>query len=131
MDRSQILTAFNDHFMQFVEDIQSVFPGNIDIATLHTSLSSLRKVNPRLLINSFKKHISGIYRTEIEKGNISFFIENDYKSYLNENGVQSANMILEKIDCLRDPIRQMNTVDQSKIMKYLQNLTKLSDNYNS
>ena len=131
MDRSQILTAFNDHFMQFVEDIQSVFPDNIDIATLHTSLSSLRKVNPRLLNNSFKKHISGIYRTEIEKGNISFFIENDYKSYLNENGVQSANMILEKIDCLRDPIRQMNTVDQSKIMKYLQNLTKLSDNYNS
>jgi hypothetical protein len=130
MDKPQILTAFNDHFMQFVEDIKRVFPDNMDIATLHTSLSSLRKLNPCLLIKSFKKHISGVYRTEIEKGNISFFIENDYKSYLNENGVQSANMLLEKIDCLREPIRQMNKNDQDKIMKYLQNLTKLGDNYN-
>ena len=130
MDKPQILTAFNDHFMQFVEDIKRVFPDNMDIATLHTSLSSLRKLNPCLLIKSFKKHISGVYRTEIEKGNISFFIENDYKSYLNENGVQSANMLLEKIDCLREPIRQMNKNDQDKIMKYLQNITKLGDNYN-
>jgi len=102
----------------------------MDIATLYISLSSLRKLNPCLLIKSFKKHISGVYRTEIEKGNISFFIENDYKKVLNENGVQSANVLLEKIDCLRDPIRQMNKNDQDKIMKYLQNLTKLSDNYN-
>jgi hypothetical protein len=130
MDKPQILTAFNDHFMQFVEDIKIVFPDNMDIATLHISLSSLRKLNPCLLIKSFKKHISGVYRTEIEKGNISFFIENDYKKVLNENGVQSANVLLEKIDCLRDPIRQMNKNDQDKIMKYLQNLTKLSDNYN-
>jgi hypothetical protein len=130
MDKPQILTAFNDHFMQFVEDIKIVFPDNMDIATLYISLSSLRKLNPCLLIKSFKKHISGVYRTEIEKGNISFFIENDYKKVLNENGVQSANVLLEKIDCLRDPIRQMNKNDQDKIMKYLQNLTKLSDNYN-
>jgi len=38
-------------------------------------------------------------------------------------------MILEKIDCLRGPVRNMNNEDQQKVMKYLQNLTKLSDMY--
>ena len=66
---------------------------------------------------------------EIQKGDIAFFIENDYKSFLNDKGINAPNVILEKIDCLRGPVRQMNGEDQAKVIKYLQNLMKLSDMY--
>ena len=129
MDKTQILGAFNDHFIQFVEDVQIVFPDNVDIATFRSALTQIRKANPRLVITAFKEHVSGIYRNEIEKGNINFFIDTDYQSYLAEKGVQGSSMILEKIDCLREPVRNMNNEDQQKVIKYLQNLTKLSDMY--
>lgn len=129
MDKTQILTAFNDHFMQFVQDIQLVFPDNSDIAAVSIALSKLRKANPRLLIMSFKEHVVSSYRKEIEKGDINFFITNDYQNDLNNIGVNSSNQILEKIDCLRGPVRDMNANDQAKVIKYLQNLLKLSDMY--
>lgn len=129
MDKTQILSAFNDHFMQFVQDIQLVFPENSDIATVSLALGKLRKANPRLLIMSFKEHVVSGYRKEIEEGDINFFINNDYQNDLNNIGVGSSNQILEKIDCLREPVRDMNTNDQAKVIKYMQNLLKLSDMY--
>ena len=129
MYKSQLLSAFNDHFMQFVEDIQLVFPDNSDIATVSLALGKLRKANPRLLIMSFKEHVVSGYRKEIEKGDINFFINNDYQKDLNNIGVGSSNQILEKIDCLRGPVREMNKSDQDKVIKYMQNLLKLSDMY--
>ena len=127
MDKTQILAAFNDHFIQFVEDIQLVFPDNTDIASVSLALGKLRKANPRLLIMSFKEHVVSGYRNEIEKGDINFFITNDYQNDLNNIGVSSSNKILEKIDCLRGPVRDMNKSEQDKVIKYLQNLLKLSD----
>ena len=127
MDQRQILSAFNDHFMEFVDDVQSVFPNNDDIATVKTSLVSFRKTNPRLILLAFKEHVIGKYRNEIQKGDINFFIDKDYQQDV--NGIGSAKMILEKIDCLRQPIRDMNEDDQSKVIKYMQNLMKLSDMY--
>ena len=129
MDKPQILSAFNDHFMQFVQDVQLVFPDNSDIATISLALGKLRKANPRLLIMSFKEHVVSGYRKEIEEGNINFFINNDYQKDLNNIGVGSSNQILEKIDCLRGPVRDMNKNEQDKVMKYMQNLLKLSDLY--
>ena len=129
MDKTQILSAFNDHFMQFVQDIQLVFPDNSDIAAVSLALGKLRKANPRLLIMSFKEHVVSGYRKEIEKGDINFFINNDYQNDLNNIGLGSSNQILEKIDCLRGPVRDMNQNDQEKVIKYMQNLLKLSDMY--
>ena len=48
---------------------------------------------------------------------------------MNNIGVGSSNQILEKIDCLRGPVRDMNKNEQDKVMKYMQNLLKLSDMY--
>lgn len=130
MDKSQILSAFNDHFTEFVEDVQLVFPDNVDIATLHSAISKVRKANPKLVIKAFNEHVIGSYSNEIEKGDINFFIDNDYKKDLISLGMAgSSNAILEKIDCLRQPVRDMGEEDQKKVMKYIQNLTKLCKMY--
>ena len=44
---SNILTAFNDHFVEFVTDIQSVFPEDHDILVAKNSLLAIRKANQK------------------------------------------------------------------------------------
>ena len=129
MDKSQILTAFNDHFSEFVKDIQLVFPDNADVATLYSAISKVRKINPKLIIKAFNEYVVGSYSEQIVQGDINFFINNDYKNDL--NNVKSSNMILEKIDCLRKPVKEMGKDDQVKVMKYLQNLNKLCEMYSN
>lgn len=124
---SQILTAFNNHFTEFIEDVRRVFPNDVDIATAANALSKLRKANPRIIIKGFKQYVSQPYKTEIEAGEIEFFIKKDYTK---DVGGDSASLILEKIDMLRKPISEMNANEQKKVVKYLQNLTKLADMYN-
>jgi len=118
---SNILSAFNDHFVEFVTDVQSVFPEDHDILVAKNSLLAIRKANPKMIVK--------IWNTYIEKGDISFFINKDYSQDL----VYASNpdKIIESIDRLRMPIKLMNPVDQAKTMKYIQNLTKLAAMYES
>ena len=76
---SQILKGFNDHFMEFVEDIERVFPDDTDISTVKNSFTELRKANPKMVIKVYKEQILDLYREQIESGNIDFFIDKDYK----------------------------------------------------
>ena len=124
---SQILSAFNDHFTEFVDDIKRVFPNDVDIATAANALAKLRKANPKIIIMAFKQFVSSPYKKEIESGEIEFFINKDYSQDI---GGDSASLILSKIDLLRKPVSEMNEGEQEKVIKYLQNLTKLADLYN-
>jgi hypothetical protein len=121
---SNILTAFNDHFMDFVSDIQSVFPNDVDILTAKNSLLAIRKANPKMIVKIWNSCIVSKYKNEIEAGNISFFINKDYSEDVSE--AQNSDKIMEIIDKFREPIRQMSAENQSKTMKYIQNLTKLA-----
>jgi hypothetical protein len=133
MDKTQILSAFNTHFLEFIADVQRVFPQDKDIATALNSIQLAKKMNPRLIIMAFKEHFATKYRAEILAGDLDFFINNDYNKDLSEiklGPIGSPSVILEKIDCLREPVKQMPAEEQQKVIKYLQNLTKLCDLYN-
>lgn len=125
---SQILKAFNNHFLEFVEDVKRVFPEDVDIATAASALEKLKKANPKMIIMAFKQYVSEPYKTEIEAGELEFFISKDYSADL--SSTNSSSVILEKIDLLRKPISEMKEEEQEKVIKYLQNLTKLADMYN-
>jgi len=126
--QSSILTAFNEHFIEFISDIQAVFPEDVDILSAKNSLLMIKKANPKMIIKIWKTHIVDKYVEQIEKGDISFFINKDYSSDLSKSYF-SSNKIMEGIDRLRAPIREMTSENQEKTMKYIQNLTKLSTLY--
>lgn len=128
MDKSQILKGFNDHFVEFVEDVERVFPDDNDISTVKESFIQMRKANPRLVIKAFNEYFLNKYRREIESGNIDFFIKKDYNTDLSVVG--DSDYILKKIDVLRNPVKNMKEEDQNKVIKYIQNLSKLCDIYN-
>lgn len=124
---STILTAFNDHFMEFVNDIISVFPEDADILTAKNSFTLIRKANPKMIIKIWHKYVVEKYEEVIESGDISFFISKDYKDDL--TNAENSEKITEAIDRLRNPVRLMTPEDQEKVMKYIQNLKKLSTIY--
>lgn len=124
MSQTNLLTAFNDHFVEFVTDIHNVFPDDRDVLTAKNSLLAIRKANPKLIVKIWNQFIVSKYRSQIEKGDISFFIDKDYSQDL--ESAQNSDKIMEAINRLRDPIRQMSPDNQSKTMKYIQNLTKLA-----
>jgi len=122
---TNILTAFNDHFEEFVNDIHTVFPDDVDILTAKNSFLAARKVNPKLIVKIWKSYVVSKYRKEIECGNLEFFVNKDYKNDVSISPY--SDKITESIDRLRDPVKKMNSDEQAKTLRYIQNFTKLSD----
>jgi hypothetical protein len=127
MSNNNILPVFNDHFVEFISDIQQVFPENADILAAKNSLMAIRKANPKMIVKIWNDYVVGQYKNEIESGNLAFFIDKDYSQDIMDLG--KSDQIAAAIDRLRNPIKQMSAEDQKKSMKYIQNLTKLSSIY--
>ena len=125
--KKALLTAFNNHFIEFVNDIASVFPDNKDIKLSKNVLITLKSANARLIIRIWKEYVSDPYCEQIENEDISFFIEKDYTSDVSY--IESNGYIKKAIDRLREPIRNMGSENQEKSMKYIKNLTKLANLY--
>ena len=121
---TNLVTVFNDHFAEFVNDVQSVFPDDTDILTAKNALLTIRKANPKLLVKIWIKYVYTPYKEQIEAGDINFFLTKDYSSDLAIN--DNADKIMESIDRLRNPVKEMSSENQAKTMKYIQNLSKLA-----
>jgi hypothetical protein len=130
MNKNQIIETFNKHFMEFIIDIERVFPNDTDIMSMRKSLSKSLLIMPKSLIRMFNDYFVAMYSNQIEEGNLDFFIENDYRT---KHGYKPTDdvWILDKIDILREPVRSMNESEKANVIQYLKNLKKLSDLYNS
>ena len=129
MAKIQILRAFNEHFSELMDDIIRVFPDDTSLSACKVAIEQMRKANPKLILTTFKEAFVNKYKEQIEQGNIDFFIDNDYKDDV--RGAESSSIILEKIQLLRDPVKNMNENDKNNTIKYIQNLTKLSEMYSA
>ena len=127
-DKSLLMNAFNTHFFEFIDDIESVFVNDVSIKKVKSALQIIKKMNPSLIIKIWYKYIVLNYEKEINENNITFFIEKDYKADLLY--VNSPDNIMKHIDCLREPIRNMGHENQEKSFKYIQNLCLLAKMYN-
>ena len=78
IDKSVIIKGFNQHFEEFIEDIQSVFPDDDEVKTMKNLLYIIKKTNPRLILETWNSYITIPYKEPIEKSDISFFINKDY-----------------------------------------------------
>jgi hypothetical protein len=113
------------NFFEFLNDVQNVFPEDADILTARNALSTVRKANPKMIVKIWNAFIVGKYKGEIEAGNIEFFINKDYSTDV--SAASNSDKIMESINRLREPIKNMSPDNQDKVMKYIQNLTKLAE----
>lgn len=119
------VSIFNEQFKEFIDFTQNTFPEDSDILTAKTSLMFIRRTNPKMIVKIWKKFISDKYKAEIEKGNIDFFINKNYNEDLMR--MENSDRILETINKFRQPIKMMNPEQQKKIIKYIQNLSKITE----
>ena len=127
MSSSAILKGFNNHISEFLEDICQVFPEDPKINTAKNLLFTIKKANPKLLIRIWHKYITLKYTDEIEKEEISFFIDKDYSTDV--SNLNDSSEVVDSINQLRGPIKNMGEENQQKCMKYIKNLSNLTKIY--
>ncbi len=121
---SSVLKAFNNHLLEFIEDVIRIFPTNLDIKTGKTFIEGVKRVNPKKIITYWKNNILALYETEILEGDITFFVNKDYR---NDIGVEVQT--LKVLEDIRGLVRETTQDNKDKAMKYIQNLTKLCKLY--
>lgn len=125
MDSRTVLRGFNDHFVEFIDDVQRLFPEDRDVRTAHTALVGARKANPVIICKIWQKVVLRQNRAEIESGDLDHFARKDYS----RNFPQSMAWIVARIDNFRRPLVELEAGNKEKIVQYLRNLTQLSDLY--
>ena len=124
-DKSLILTGFKSQLRQFLDDLLLVFPTDVDVRTGANALSLLMRTNPVKVIEVWRNRIVP-YSGQIEGGEVDFFLT---KNYDNDISMASKSTVLSVIERLRAPVQSLGPENKAKTMKYLQNLTQLTQLY--
>ena len=125
---SLVLQGFNKQLCELIDDVERVFPGDLDIKTAKNSLLLLKKANPKKILEVWKTCVADPYLQYIEKNEIDFFINKDYDTDIQ---LDSKSDVVVAINRLREPIRRMGSSDKETVMRYILNLSKLSILYYS
>ena len=67
---SSLLKAFNNHLLEFTDDIIRIFPQNLEIKTGKTFIEGIKRVNPKKIITYWRDNILNLYEIEITEGDI-------------------------------------------------------------
>ena len=121
---SSLLKAFNNHLLEFIEDVIRIFPENLDIKTGKTFIEGVKRVNPKKIITYWRDNILALYEIEITEGDITFFINKDYR-----NDIGTETQSLQVLEDIRKLVRGTTQENKEKAMKYIQNLTKICKLY--
>ena len=121
----QLVKIFNEIFFNFVNLISKTFPNDLEITIAKNKLYAIKKINPKLFIKIWKKHVTDKYRDSIEEGNIDYFIEKNYCDDLNK--INNSERVMKSINRLREPIKNMDKSKQEMAMLFIQDLSKISE----
>ena len=127
MEKKTIQQGFNNHFKEMMDAVEAVLPGDLDVKAAKNSITSLIKVNPKIVIDVWYRRVATTYKEKISKGDISFFLEKDYSREVDAGDKTDA--VMEGLNRLRGPVINLGDENHSKVMKYMQNLSKLSELY--
>jgi len=110
-----------------MNDVLIVFPENAEILTSKKYFETIKKANPTAILKAWFSYVYSPYQSVIDEGNISFFFEKDYQSDLST--IANSGEIIQMIDRIRVPLREMSAENKQHTAKYVQILSKLSAIY--
>ena len=131
MDKKVIVDAFNNTFAEFLVDLTSVFPENKYIKKSKTNLRIINNLTPKIVIGVWNTYINDKYYDTIMKGELQYFLEKDYAEDLQVLGADKSSEVLDFINNIREPIKNLDSQNLDTSLSYLQNLSKLSYAYNN
>lgn len=128
MDKLSLSKAFSNHFMEFLNEVSNLFPKNVKIRTFKTAVSQVKAINPSKLIKTWYNVVTQHFKKAIYSEDFSFFESKDYSKDL-KNTRWDADDIYSFIDEMKHSSKTMSIDNKKKTMKYLSNLTKMSELY--
>ena len=128
MDKISLSKAFSTHFMEFLNEMTTLFPKNVEIRTFKTAVGQIKRVNPSRLIKTWYSVVAIRFKDEIYSGNFSFFETKDYSNDLKNTNYDNDG-IHKFIRDMQSASSVMSDENKKKTMKYLSNLTKMSEMY--
>ncbi len=128
-NKSEILSGFNNHLDELLTNLIEIFPKEHDLKAAAITLGTLRKANPKLILPIWERVILNKYEDNIMAGNVKYFLEKDFTDEAKYSG--NEKYVLEKIEIVKKTISVLDDENLEKVIKYLQNLTKLCKLYNS
>ena len=120
-----LLKVFNNHLIEFLEDFQTVIESK-DLKAAILFINTTKKINPSIFIKGWINYIYKPYKSKIDEGDFTFFLNKDYSSDID---AYDNNKVLEIINIAREELKKLNESDRKKVIKYVQNLTKISEMY--
>jgi hypothetical protein len=130
MDKISLSKAFSTHFMEFLDEMTNLFPKNVEIRTFKTAVGQIKRINPSRLIKTWYNVVTSNFKDEIYSQNFSFFETKDYTTDL-KNTTYDNDGIHKFIKEMQNSSNNMSNDNKKKTMKYLSNLTKMSEMYNN
>lgn len=122
---SNLVKVFNNHLVEFLDDVITIFPENTDIQTGRTFIVGIKKVNPKKIIDIWKRYVNDIYESEINEGNMDFFLNKDYTQDLR----YTTKNVIGIINTIKVQLRDTSKENKEKALKYVQNLCKICNLY--
>ena len=121
MENKTMLSAFNNIIVSFLEDLIETYPEENDFKVFKNGILTLKKYNPRKVLNYFKIYTEQ-YKEQIVTKDINFFINTDSNQLTNSQD----NYIIQIIDKLKNYWIEMSDNNKEKIWEYLNTLIKIS-----
>jgi len=127
-DKTTILKSFNEHFFEFLDDVIGIINPNDDIKMAKQFFQTVRNLNPTSILKCWHYYVYMPYKDAIDSGDISYFLNKDYADDLVPLG-GDVSEIMDAIDKLRIPIRNMKESNIAICAEYIQNLSTLAQMY--
>mgnify|MGYP001410007649 FL=1 len=127
MDKSSILKAFNNHIIEMLDDLITIYPRNTELRTTKTFIERLKKMNPKGMIKLWYSNVVIKYKTQIMNSDEDFFATKEIDG--NDLGEYNNDKVRKFLEIMQKEIGKATESNKQKCFKYLQNLVKLSEIY--
>jgi hypothetical protein len=127
IDKTLVSRAFNKMLFEFLDEVIQIVPDSGDVKNTRLFLNMIQMANTALIIKLWYTNLYDPYRGQIDNNDLSFFIDKEYQE--EASTLPNAREVLQGIDNLRGPIRNMSDSNKETSMKYIQKLSKLSQLY--
>jgi uncharacterized protein (UPF0305 family) len=129
MDKKVILEAFNNTFGEYLNEVVKLFPEYTYLKKSKNNFKIINTMAPKIIIDVWYRYINVQYNEEILRGEIDYFLNKDYSEDLINLG-NDKREVLEFINNIREPLKNLDDKNKEISVNYLQNLCKLAEAYN-
>lgn len=129
LDKEEYLEIFIEHFTEFIEDIALLYPNDDKVQLLKEGMIWTSENNKKRVINGWKQYVCDNFREQINNSDYKFFTDHaDWNTVITH---KNKDLIMPKLIELRESIKNLDVNNKLKALKYVENLVKLCDLYNS